>query len=91
MKVKRQERTPPWHDCTGQGYYNKPAAINQAESINGAMRFIEMALQFTEKQFEAFCSRMQNELKNDTDHATVLQILCSLDAIRNMKGAYTNE
>lgn len=89
MKSKRQERMPPRHHCTGQGYYNKPAAINQAENVNNAMRFIETALQFTEKQFEAFCSRMQNEFKNDTDYITVLQILYSLDAIRNMKGAYT--
>lgn len=56
------------------------------EKINNAMWIMETALQFTEKQFETFCERMQDEFQNDKDYQKVLQILCLLDTMRNKKG-----
>lgn len=56
------------------------------EKENIAIEIMEKALQFTEKQFETFCERMQDEFRNDKDYQTVLQILCLLDTMRNKKG-----
>ncbi len=56
---------------------------------NEIIEFIEKALQLTDKQFDKFCSRMQEEFKNASteDYTTILHIICSLDALRNKKGA----
>lgn len=60
------------------------------EKENNAIWFAKKFSQLTDKQFETFCNRMQNECQNDTDYTEVSQILCSLKAIRNMKGDCVN-
>ncbi|MCH5317906.1 MAG: hypothetical protein J1E05_08010 [Eubacterium sp.] len=55
------------------------------EKENIAIEFMEKALQLTEKQFETFCDRMQDEFQNDKDYPTILKIICSLDRIRYME------
>lgn len=68
---------------------NKPAAENQEKRANNVIEFIEKALQLTDKQFDKFCRRLQEEFKNASteDYTTILHIICSLDALRNKKGA----
>lgn len=72
-----------------QDNYNKPAAINQEERTNLATEFIEKAMQCTDKQFDKFCRRMQEEFSNASteDYTEMLHIICSLDALRSKKGA----
>ncbi|MDE6752846.1 MAG: hypothetical protein K2J59_08770 [Eubacterium sp.] len=77
------------HNSGKQDNYNKPAAENQEKRANNVIEFIEKALQLTDKQFDKFCRRLQEEFKNASteDYTTILHIICSLDALRNKKGA----
>lgn len=56
---------------------------------NEIIKFIEKALQLTDKQYNKFCSRMQEEFSSASteDYTTILHIICSLDALRSKKGA----
>ncbi len=72
-----------------QDNYNKPAAENQEVKASRIIEFIEKAMQCTDKQFDKFCRRMQEEFSNASteDYTTMLHIICSLDVLRSKKGA----
>lgn len=54
-----------------------------------ATEFLDKAMKLTDKQFEEFCDKMQDEFKDASkeDYAKMLHIICSLDILRSKKGA----
>lgn len=85
----QQEQSNANCNSSKQDNYNKPAAENQEVKASKIIEFIEKAMQCTDKQFDKFCRRMQEEFSNASteDYTTMLHIICLLDALRSKKGA----
>ncbi len=53
-----------------------------------ANEFLNKAMKLTDKQFDEFCNRMEEEFKDASaeEYTTILHIICSLDTLRSKKG-----